>query len=202
MFGLPWVMGFFHQDVYHDGPNPAAVVTYHLVEDLAPESVLLVRRDAQRLVEGLAATQIEAIWQECTDSVAAFFGQPGVEDGTSWMRHLVVLCDAWLSRCASRTELAQADLYDGSELASRVLAAVGEYQPYLASDAGDALSAAVTSCTPDLAFRLLLQALPRASRAPLYFTITSDQHASLVELAEAFDYGEYALSDLDAVIDK
>ncbi|MFJ4920033.1 hypothetical protein [Streptomyces sp. NPDC088725] len=201
MFGLPWLMSFFHQDAYHDGPTPTAVVKYHFVEDLAPETVLLVRRDAQRLAAGLDAGRIDAIWRTCTDSGPNFYRRDGAADSTGWMRHIVGLCDVWLSRAPSGAALAEADLHEGWELADRVRAVLGETRGDLPPEVGDALEEAVDTCTPDLAFRLLVRALPNAPHSQPYFTITGEQYASLTELAAAFDYGEYALEDLDAVFD-
>jgi hypothetical protein len=163
--------------------------------------VLLVRRDAQRLADGLQAAQVEAVWEACTETGPYLYRLAEVEDGVAWMRRIVGLCDAWLSVGAVRAELSPADLQEGQELASEVLAVVQEHRSHLGPEVCDALSAAVTSCTPDLALRLLLRALPQSSWGPHQFTITSVQHASLVELAATLDYGEYALSDLDVVID-
>jgi hypothetical protein len=201
MFGLPWLMSFFHQDAYFDGPTPTEVVMYHFTEDLDPESVLLVRRDAQRLADGSGADRIDAIWRTCTDSGPYFYRVAGVADGTDWTRHIVGLCDAWLSRGPSRTALSGAELHDGWELAGRVRDLVRGWRTHLPAELGDALAEAVGSCTPDLAFRLLLRALPSASRSPQYFTITSEQYAPLAELATEFDYGEYVLSDMRSLID-
>jgi hypothetical protein len=200
MFGLPWLMSFFHQDAYFNGPTPTSVVMYHFAEDIDPESVLLVRRDAQQLADGLDADQLDAIWMTCTESGPNFYRAAGVTDGTGWMRQIVGLCDVWLSRGHSGAALSGADLHEGWELAERVRDVVRDFRTTPPVKTGDALVEAVDSCTPDLAFRLLLRVLPIAS--PMYFTITSEQHASLVELAAAFDYGEYALSDLDVVIDR
>ncbi|MBW8801019.1 MAG: hypothetical protein JF597_47965 [Streptomyces sp.] len=200
MFGLPWLTEFFHQDAYLVGPTPADVVTYHL-SGLSPEGVMLVRRDAQRLADGLQAAQIEAIWESCTETGPYLYPLAQVADGKAWMRQIVQLCDIRLSAETVQTELSPTDLLDRPELASEVLTVVREYQSRLGSDVSDALLVAVASCTADLAFRFLLRALPQASRAPHQFTITSTQYTSLKQLAAAFDYGEYALSDLDVLID-
>ncbi|MEU3981698.1 hypothetical protein AB0F77_16605 [Streptomyces sp. NPDC026672] len=201
MFGLPWLMSFFHQDAHHTGSTPAAIVTYHFVEELDPEEVLLVRRDAQQLADGLDADENAAVWKSCADSGPTFYQVAGAEDASAWMRQVVDLCDAWLSRRTPPRHLPPADQYDGPELAGQVTALLREVRHHLAPKMADTLEKTVGSCTPDLAFRLLVHALPNARQVSHRAAITAEQYTSFVELAAAFDYGEYALSDLDAVFD-
>ncbi|MGW3953034.1 hypothetical protein ACWEKM_19435 [Streptomyces sp. NPDC004752] len=199
MFGIPWVASFFHQDWSSEAATPALVIAGQFTEDLAPVHVALVRRDAQRLLGGLSSDQNTALWKGCAETGPYFFRPGRMSDGAQWMRQVLDVCDTWLSEQSGQAHLREGDLYDGLELADRVLAAIREHRPYLSSDVGDALEEAVGSCTPELAFRLLLCALPNASRSPRYFSITNEQYLSLVQLATAFDYGEYVLSGLETV---
>lgn len=60
-FGVPWVMGFFHQDGIYDGPTAADVVAKHLGEE-SDEEVLAVQRDAQALLDRLPSETLEVLW--------------------------------------------------------------------------------------------------------------------------------------------
>ncbi|MFD6287519.1 hypothetical protein [Streptomyces sp. NPDC060205] len=201
MFGLPWVMGFFHQDWTRDHPTETAAVADQFVEELDPESVLLVRHDATRLLDGLSPDRITTIWEGCAENGAYFFGRGRVADGAQWMRQVIALCDAWLSQQPSVPALSAADLYEGQELADRVRDAVREFEPALGPQTADALAECIRSCSPDLAFRLLLRALSSAAQSPDHTTLSHGQYVQLSDLGTAFNYGEYVVSDLQYLVD-
>ncbi|MFI1733642.1 hypothetical protein ACH40E_31395 [Streptomyces acidicola] len=74
-----------------------------------------------------------------------------------------------------------------------------EFREVLDPQVADALGACVRSCTPDLAFRLLLRALVErsASRSPEGVSLSVGQYASLDRLGVALNYGEFVVNDVD-----
>ncbi|GGK51196.1 hypothetical protein [Streptomyces flaveus] len=203
MFGVPWIMGFFHQDWSLDASMAAEAVAHQFVEELEPTAVLLVRRDAQLLLGNLTSAQIEALWVGCLEWGHSFFPRR-VADGAEWMRQVIGVCDAWLSCRTETPTLSGADQYEGRELAGQVLTEVAEFGSVLDLEVADALSECVRSCTPDLAFRLLLRALSeRNSALPMEqrFSLTREQYARLEEIGRALNYGEYVVSDIKYLVD-
>lgn len=201
-FGVPWIMEFFHQDWRLDASTPAEAVANQFVGELEPVSVLLVRRDAGLLLDGLTSGQIKALWEGCAEATASFFHRH-VAAGDEWMRQVVEVCDAWLSRRAGTSGLSEADRYGGDELAAEVMAEVEEFRDVLDPEVVDALAESVRRCSPDLAFRLLLRALPKksASLSPEYLYLPEEQYARLEALGNAFHYGEYVVSGIRYLVD-
>ncbi|MFI2778789.1 hypothetical protein [Streptomyces sp. ALB3] len=202
-FGVPWVMSFFHQDWMLDASTEAEAVAGQFVEELEPEAVLLVRRDARLLHDVLPADHITALWEGGVEGGERFFHRGRVTDGAAWMRQLMEVCDAWLARRPAPVTLSGADRYEGTELAGRVRAAVGEFDGVLDREVVQALTECVDRCTPDLAFRLLLRALPVRSDAlsPHYLRLSRERYARLAELGRAFRYGAYVVGDIEYLVD-
>ncbi|MGX1567817.1 hypothetical protein [Streptomyces sp. NPDC055506] len=202
MFGVPWIMEFFHQDWKLDASTPAEAVTNEFVEELEPAAVLSVRRDALLLLDNLTSAQIKALWKGGAEATESFFPRH-VGEGDEWMRQVIGVCDAWLSRRADTPVLSDADRYGGVELAGDVLAEVHEFRSVLDTEVTDALAECARSCTPDLAFRLLLRALPKksASLSPEYLYLSEEQYARLEALGNAFHYGEYVVSEIKYLVD-
>ncbi|WP_353944772.1 hypothetical protein ABII15_26455 [Streptomyces sp. HUAS MG91] len=200
MFGVPWVMSFFHQDWRHDAPTPAGVVAHQFVDELYPASVLSVRRDAQHLVDQLAPGRIETLWTSCSEERNLF---PGcVTDGAVWMRQIIAECDTWLARRGDEPVLPEADRYDGLELLDPVLREIAEFTGLLGEEVSEALTECARRCTPDLAFRLLLPALRESC---LYgpqrpFELSSAQFGRLKRLGSAFHYGEFVVSEYEYLV--
>lgn len=198
-FGLPWVASFFHQDWRLDASSEADAVAGQFVEELEPEAVLLVRRDARMLHEQLPAERITTLWTGCVESGEDFFLKSQLTDGAEWVRQVIEVCDAWLLHHPHAVTLSEADRYEGRELDGRVGNIITEFADWFDRDMVQALAECVDRCTPDLAFRLLLQALPEASRAfsPDYLELSREQYARLASLGREFRYGEYVVSDVE-----
>ncbi|WP_328668186.1 hypothetical protein OG905_13345 [Streptomyces sp. NBC_00322] len=201
-FGIAWIMSFFHQDWTLDASTEAEAVADQFVEELEPDAVLLVRRDARLLLDGLPSDWITVLWEGCAEGGEYFFRRGRVTDGAEWMRQVIGVCDAWLSRRPDTTTLLGADRYEGRELADEVLSAVEEFRGVLDREVADALAECVRH-TPDLAFRLLLRALPMksASLSPESLYLSEEQYARLAALGKAFHYGEYVVSDIKYLVD-
>ena len=202
-FGIPWVMSFFHQDWTLDASTEAEAVAGQFVEELEPEAVLLVRRDARLLHDVLPAGHVTVLWEGCVEGGGRFFHRGGPTDGATWMRQLIGLCDVWLARLPDPVTLSEADRYEGRELAGRVRAAVDGFDDVLDRELVRALTECVDRCTPDLAFRLLLRALPirSDSLSPHYLRLSRERYTQLVELGAAFRYGEYVVGDIEYLVD-
>ncbi|MER6118347.1 hypothetical protein [Streptomyces sp. NPDC001743] len=202
-FGIPWVTSFFHQDWKLDASTEAKAVAGEFVEELDPEAVLLVRRDARLLHEGLPAGQITVLWEGCVEGGEYFFHRGRLTDGAEWMRQVIEVCDAWLARRRDTVTLSEADRYEGRELTGQVRSAIELFDGWLRREMIEALTECVGRCTPDLAFRLLLRALPRRSAAlsPHYLYLSKEQYARLASLGQEFRYGEYVVSDVTYLVD-
>jgi len=202
-FGVPWVMSFFHQDWTLDASTEAEAVAGQFVEELEPEAVLLVRRDARLLHDALPADHVTVLWEGCVEGGERFFHRGRLTDGATWMWQLIDLCDAWLARRPDRVTLSEADRYEGRELVGRVRAAVEEFDGVLDRDVVRALVGCVDRCTPDLAFRLLLRALPIRSDAlsPHYLRLSTERYTRLEELGRAFRYGKYVVGDIEYLVE-
>lgn len=197
-FGISWIMSFFHQDWTLDASTEVEAVADQFVAELEPETVLLVRRDARLLLDGLPSDRITALWEGCADEGEYFFRRGRVTDGAEWMRRVIEVCDAWLSRRPDTPTLSGADRYEGAELADEVLSTVEEFSGVLDREVADALAECARCCTPDLAFRLVLRALAMKSAAssPEYLHLSEEQYGRLEALGRAFHYGEYVVSDV------
>ncbi|MFF3820340.1 hypothetical protein ACFYYD_27745 [Streptomyces bluensis] len=195
-------MGFFHQDWTLSAATEVEAVADQFVEELEPEAVLLVRRDALLLLGNLTSDQIKVLWEGCADGGKYFFRRGRVTEGDQWMRQVIEVCDAWLSGRPEAPSLTEADTYEGNDLADQVLAALEEFSGVLDPQVADALGACVRSCTPDLAFRLLLRALVErsASRSPEGVSLSVGQYARLERLGAALHYGEFVVSDVDHLV--
>ncbi|MFE1407220.1 hypothetical protein ACFW5D_26925 [Streptomyces sp. NPDC058770] len=113
-FGIPWVMSFFHQDWRLDASTEAEAVAGQFVEELEPEAVLLVRRDALLLHDGLPHDQITVLWKACAEGGEYFFRRGRLTDGAAWMRQVIGVCDTWLARRPDTVTLSDADRYEGT----------------------------------------------------------------------------------------
>ncbi|MDT0484914.1 MULTISPECIES: hypothetical protein [Streptomyces] len=194
--GVTWLMSMFHADWTHHGPTAAEAVGYHLWDELDPESVVAVRRDAALLLRLPAAT-IEVLWRAGTETGPSFFsgGRTGVTSGTRWMETLTGLCDTWLSGHAGVDAAAAAPAeWDGVELADPVLAEI-EAADFLPDEVGRALTECVRRCTPDLAFRLLLRAMQQIGTAS-GAALSPEHYARLAALGSALRYGEFVVSEV------
>ncbi|MFE7430021.1 MULTISPECIES: hypothetical protein [unclassified Streptomyces] len=65
VFGVPWVMSFFHQDWRLGASTEAEAVAGRFVEE--PDAVLPVRRDALLLHGGLPHDRITVLREACAD---------------------------------------------------------------------------------------------------------------------------------------
>ncbi|TRV78537.1 hypothetical protein FKN01_12620 [Streptomyces sp. 130] len=193
------MVSFFHQDWRLDASTEADAVAGQFVEELEPQAVLLVRRDAQLLHERLPAERITTLWNGCVESGERFFRNSRLADGAEWMRQVIAVCDEWILRHPHTVTLSEADQYEGRELDGRVRSAIAEFEDWFDRGMVQALIECVELCTPDLAFRLLLQALPRASAAssPDYLELSKQQYARLASLGREFRYGAYVVSDVE-----
>ncbi|MEU2248028.1 hypothetical protein [Streptomyces sp. NPDC019224] len=193
------MVSFFHQDWRLNANSEAEAVAGQFVEELKPEAVLLVRRDARMLHERLSAERITTLWSGCVENGERFFLNSRLTDGAEWVRQVIEVCDAWLLRHPHAATLSEADRYEGRELDGRVRNTITEFADWFDRDMVQALAECVDRCTPDLAFRLLLQALPTASVAasPHYRDLSREQYARLASLGREFRYGEYVVSDVE-----
>jgi hypothetical protein len=199
-FGVTWLMGMFHADWTHNGPTAAEAVGYHLWDELDPESVVAVRRDAALLLRLPSAT-IEALWLAGTETGPSFFsgGRTGVTSGTRWMETLTGLCDSWLSRHTG-VEVAAAvpAEWDGMELSDTVLAEISA-AGFLPDEVGRALTECVRRCTPDLTFRLLLGAMQQIGSAS-GAALSPEHYARLTALGSALHYGEFVVPQVQHLV--
>ncbi|MER5974399.1 hypothetical protein ABT112_32615 [Streptomyces sp. NPDC002055] len=108
-------------------------------------------------------------------------------------------CEAWLSRRPDTRALTGPDLDEGRGLADEVLSTVTEFNGILDQKVTVALAECVRVSTPDLAFRLLLQALSIKSAAmfPDAVNVSEAQYARLEALGRAFHYGEFVVGDVE-----
>ncbi|MEV6114878.1 hypothetical protein AB0L59_20765 [Streptomyces sp. NPDC052109] len=191
-FGVTWVMGFFHQDWYHDGPTAADVVAKNLA-DLDAEYVLAVRRDARTLLDGLPSETLEVLWDAGADYMPGF---ERIGGGAEWTRTVVDLCDARLSAKADVRPLAGADTEDGAAQLDAVLAEIEEAR-FLAVDVRAALVECARRCTPELAFRLLLRAMMVARGGSL----TPEQYGRLETIGSALHHGEFVVDSVQYLVE-
>ncbi|WP_141205286.1 hypothetical protein [Streptomyces griseorubiginosus] len=199
-FGVTWLMSMFHADWTHHGPTAVEAVEYHLWDELEPEAVLAVRRDAA-LLQRLPSATIEVLWQAGTGTGPSFFsgGRTGVTSGTEWAQTLTRLCDNWLSRHAGADEaVAVPAEWDGAGLADTVVTEI-EAAEFLPDEAGRALAECAHSCTPDLAFRLLLRAMQQTGTAT-GAELSPEHYARLAALGAAMRYGEFVVSEVQHLV--
>ncbi|MBX7551194.1 hypothetical protein K1Y78_24895 [Streptomyces sp. tea 10] len=198
-FGLTWLTTMFHQDWTHNGATGAEAVRYHLAPDLEPEAVLLIRRDAQVLLDNLDSATIETLWQAATDPEGDFSDPPrGFTSGTAWMESLVQLCDDWLAIAPVISPLTGSDADDGADMADEVLAEI-DHTRILPDAIRKALALCASRCTPDLALRLLLRAICeigiRSGTA-----LSQDQYTRLQALGSALHYGEFLVAEVEPLV--
>ncbi|KUN82575.1 contact-dependent growth inhibition system immunity protein [Streptomyces griseoruber] len=182
-FGVPWVMGFFHQDWIHDGPTATDVVAKHLAEE-SDEEVLAVRRDALALADRLPSETLEVLWTAGAQYMPGFVGTTGAE----WTRTVVGLCDAVLSTRADVRPLTGADTEDGRSHRDAVVAEI-ERARFLTAEVREALVDCARDCTPDLALRVLLNAVEYAPGA----TLSPEQYQGMESIGTALHYGEFVV---------
>jgi hypothetical protein len=106
------------------------------------------------------------------------------------------------SRRSDTPALSDGDRFEGRDLADQVLSVTKEFRAVLGEEVTHALAECVRRCSPDLAFRLLLQVVPTksASLSPEYLHLSAEQYASLEALGAAFRYGEYVVSDIKYLV--
>ncbi|MER6284352.1 hypothetical protein [Streptomyces sviceus] len=199
-FGVTWLMSTFHADWTHHGPTAVEAVEYHLWDELEPDAVVAVRRDAALLLR-LSSATIEVLWLAGTEAGPSFFsgGRTGVTSGAQWAQTLTGLCDNWLSRHAGVDEaVAVPTEWDGAELADTVLAEI-EAAEFLPDEVGRALTECVHRCTPDLAFRLLLRAMQQTGTASSA-ELSPEHYARLAALGAAMRYGEFVVSEVQHLV--
>ncbi|WP_371671093.1 contact-dependent growth inhibition system immunity protein [Streptomyces sp. NBC_00289] len=190
-FGVPWVMGFFHQDWTYDGPTAADVVAKHLAEE-SDEEVLAVRRDARTLVDNLPSETLEVLWTAGAQYMPGFAGTSGAE----WTRTVVGLCDARLSAQADVRPLTGADTEDGWSRRDAVVAEI-ERAEFFTPAVREALVDCARDCTPDLAFRVLLRAVVNAPDA----TLSPDGYQRMEAIGSALHYGEFVVDSVRFLVE-
>ncbi|MFF0017931.1 hypothetical protein [Streptomyces sp. NPDC005374] len=199
-FGMSWLMSTFHADWTRNGPTAAEAVEYQFWDELDPESVFAVRRDAALLL-CLPSATIEVLWLACTATGPSFFSEErtGVSSGTVWIETLVNLCDIWLSGHAGADEVVAVPAeWDGVELTDTVLAEIGAAD-FLPVEVVSALTECVRSCTPDLAFRLLLRAVQQIGTES-GAALSPEHYARLAALGSALQYGEFVVSEVQHLV--
>lgn len=137
------------------------MVANQFVDDLDPETVLLVRRDARLLLVALAPDQIEVLWQSAAEKDALRFGDsPASESPPVWMRTVIRECDRWLEN-HKYDRLSGGDLEDGFRVVDEIVEEIRIYRDSIGTDSVEALTVCARRCTPDLAFRFFLAAISR-----------------------------------------
>ncbi|MFI9650578.1 hypothetical protein ACIHAA_30455 [Streptomyces sp. NPDC052040] len=198
-FGISWLMSMFHYDWTHNGETGAEAVRYHLGAEQDPEEVLCLRRDARLLLERLTPGTIENLWQAGTYPDGRFQDpERGFTSGDEWMGTIAGLCDERLSRKGNIRPLSGADTEDGAKVADAVLGEVGQAR-FLPDGVRHALEECVCRCTPDLAFRLLLRAIPGSVKG-CDMPLSPDQYARLERLGSAMHYGPYVVSEVKHLV--
>ncbi|MHB9861345.1 hypothetical protein [Streptomyces sp. YIM S03343] len=114
------------------------------------------------------------------------------------METIIGLCDAWLAGKQNIRPLTGADAEDGADVMEAVLAEIGQAR-FLPDQVRQALAECARRCTPDLAFRLLLRAIPESVKG-FELPLTPEQYARLQGLGAALCYGEYVVSDVKHLV--
>ncbi|MFI9754926.1 contact-dependent growth inhibition system immunity protein [Streptomyces collinus] len=182
-FGVPWVMGFFHQDWTYEGETAAEVVAQHL-QGAAADCVLAVHRDARTLLDGLPSQTLEVLWTAGAQYMPSFERTSGSE----WTRTVLGLCDARLSVRGDVRPLTGADTEDGGSQRDAVVAEI-ERAEFLAAEVREALVECARHCTPDLALRVLLSCTENAPKASL----SQVQYDRWEAIGAALHYGEFVV---------
>ncbi|MET7735047.1 contact-dependent growth inhibition system immunity protein [Streptomyces sp. NPDC005402] len=191
-FGVPWVMGFFHQDWIYDGPTAADVVAKHLEEE-SDEEVLAVQRDARALLDHLPSKTLEVLWTAGTQYIPSFERITGAE----WTRTVIDLCASRLAAKADVRPLAGADIEDGIAHRDAVVAEI-ERVEFLDAEVRRALVECARRCTPDLAFRVLLKAVVYAPDGSL----SSAQYQRMEAVGSALHYGEFVVDSVRFLVEE
>ena len=197
-FGLTLLMHSFHQDWTNDAASEVEAVQNRLWLGSDPREVMLLRGDAQRLLEHLSSEAIERLWNSgvCGGWDLNFFGR-GVESGSEWMRMIVEQCDSWLSRNEHQTvQLSDADMDDGFAHIRPIRDEVTRSVDVLGTELVSVLDECARSCSPELAFRVLLQAL--VNMGGKWITLT--QYERMREIGVQLHYGEFVISDIEHVV--
>lgn len=191
-FGLTWLMTSFHLDWTIDAGSPIEAVRHALWEGMDPRQVASVRRDATLLLEQLPSDVIEQLWQSGVQT-ANFFPRR-VPSGSQWMKMLIEECDAWLQRrgITPPGRLDPIDQEAGIGQAELILRELNEASGSIGVELADQLTRCAHHCTPDLAFRILLQALIVKGEP-----ISRSQYERFAEIGEDLHYGEFLISSVE-----
>ncbi|MEV7069955.1 hypothetical protein [Streptomyces sp. NPDC093990] len=190
-FGVPWVMGFFHQDWSYEADTPAELVARRLPEGPGHDA-LAVRRDARALLAALPSRTLEVLWDAGTQYGMGFRQFTGAE----WTQTVVDVCDAWLSAQAPAPQpLTGADTEDGLAHRDAVVAEI-EGMGFLTAEVRRALVDCARECTPDLALRILLRVIEYAPDSSL----SEEQYKRLEDLGSALHYGEFVVQSVEFLI--
>ncbi|MFF9063618.1 hypothetical protein ACF09K_33795 [Streptomyces sp. NPDC014882] len=191
-FGLTWLMDSFHADWSNYAGSEGEVVENSLWGGLDPRHVMLLRRDAVSLLEQLPVASVEQLWESGIE-VSDFFGRR-VQSGDQWMRIIIERCDEWLSQ-GEGASLGEADREEGFVHSGAVLGELGRSIEILGSDLVSELEKCARRCSPDLAFRFLLQALERRGER-----IAKPRYERLAEIGSNLRYGEFLVSRLEHLV--
>ncbi|WTO35592.1 hypothetical protein OG399_14960 [Streptomyces achromogenes] len=190
-FGVSRVMGYFHQDWYHDGDDAADVVARQLAASY-DEEALALRRDARALGD-LPSPTLKVLWYAGAEYM------PNVErlgGAAEWTRTLVRLCDARLSASEVRP-FTGTDAEDGSACLDAVVAEIDAAR-FLDGEVRAALTDCARRCTPDLAFRVLLRTMTHAPDASL----SPEQYQRLEDIGSALQYGEFVVDNVKYLVER
>ncbi|MCA1217218.1 hypothetical protein [Streptomyces sp. 8L] len=191
-FGVPWVMGLFHQDWMHEADTAAGMLKKHFAEE-SDQEILAVRRDAQALADHLDPEALEALWSAGAECLPANASNASAE----WTRTIIALCDARLSEKADIEPLTGPDLEDGAGYEATIVAEIdrlGFFDPCVRQ----ALTACARRCSPDLALRVLLTVLTNTPGAWL----SQEQYARMEAIGSALHYGEFLVDRVAYLIEE
>ncbi|MFF9024181.1 hypothetical protein [Streptomyces eurythermus] len=191
-FGVPRVMGLFHQDWIHDGGSAAEVVAKYFAASGGKE-VLAVHRDA-RVLGNLPSPALEVLWYAGTQYMPDL--QP-LGGAAEWTRTVVELCEARLSTGAEADPFTGADAEDGAACLDAVLAEIDAAR-FLDPEVRAALTDCARRCTPDLAFRVLLRTMRCAPDASL----SPEQYQRLEDIGSALQYGEFVVDNVKYLVER
>ncbi|MET9530474.1 hypothetical protein ABZY02_07865 [Streptomyces sp. NPDC006649] len=193
-FGLTWIMEFFHQDWSDYADSATAAVQHQLVDEIDPQQVVSMRREAQLLLDKLPSDTIEILWRTGSSAENFFRSRPcaTADSGSEWMATIIRICDSWISG-RDVPQLGGADAEDGHDLKEEVLAEI-QVAEYLDAEVRSALADCVRHCTPDLGLRILLKMVALHCQGPV---LSSEQYARFERIGSALHYGQFVVEAVD-----